>query len=188
MASHAELQDLLFCSSLKPVFMAIDFEGTEDIKRNFKTGSDTRVGISILDSRDLKKSSGKQELTILISSFVTGTEKYYESSTKRCMFGTTEKISTNEMLATIEKHTPRDREIVLVGNSTNSDLQVLKSLDSNLRASAVAVFDAHKLAVDHGLGSLSLKRLLEALKCPRGRFHNAANDANCWFHRGDCMQ
>ena len=43
------LQSLLSPSPLEPVLVAIDFEGITAIRSNFKSGSDTQVGLAILE-------------------------------------------------------------------------------------------------------------------------------------------
>lgn len=47
------LQQLLFCPSIDPLFIAIDFERPRSIANNFNLGSNTQAGISIFDTQDL---------------------------------------------------------------------------------------------------------------------------------------
>ena len=82
------------------------------------------------------------------------------------------------MLAAIEKHTPRDRNIVLVGHGMTEDGKVPSSLGSKLRNSAITSLDTYVIARNLGLKNLTLLELLQQLGCPRGKFHNAGNDAN----------
>jgi hypothetical protein len=55
---------------------------------NFSPYSDTQVGISVLDTRDLNPQPGKKELRIATYNFVTGSDLYYAESAEKYLWGT----------------------------------------------------------------------------------------------------
>ncbi|KAH8820755.1 hypothetical protein F5884DRAFT_850001 [Xylogone sp. PMI_703] len=175
-----QLQQFLFHSSLDPVFIAIDFEGTEFIKNNFSPCSDTQAGISIFDTRSFNRPFRKSTLKLETYNFVTGLDLYYAESAKKFLWGTPEKIPPGKMLKYINKLIRRNRNIVLVGHGVSEDLAVLTSLGFNLKTSIISILDTANVAFELGISRSTLGRLLDELECPKStaRLHNAGNDAN----------
>ena len=98
-----QLQQFLFCSSLDPLYIAIDFERAGFIANNFSSCSDTQAGISILDTRDLNPPLRKRVLKLETYNFITGSDLYYAESAKKFFWGTSEKTSPSKMLECINK-------------------------------------------------------------------------------------
>jgi DNA polymerase III epsilon subunit-like protein len=174
-----QLQQLLFPSPLEPIYVAIDFERTGFIISNFSPRSDTQVGISILDTRDLNLPSRKKALRLATYNFVTGSDLYCAESAKKYLWGTSEKISPSSMLKTISKYACQDRNIVLVGHGFGQDLAALSSLGFDFQASVIGILDTANVATELQMNLSTLGRL-EQLGCPKSsaRLHNAGNDAN----------
>ena len=148
-------------------------------RQKFRLHSNTQVGISILDTRDLNPPPQENVLTLATYNFVTGSDSYYAASAKRYLWGTPEKILPSDMLNAMNKHVSRpDRNIILVGHGCERDLAALSSLGFNLKASVVDILDTANIASELQMKGLSLGRLLDKLKCPKARLHNAGNDAH----------
>jgi len=174
-----QLQPLFFPSALEPLYVSIDFENPDLIVNKFHRGSNSQVGISILDTRDLNLLPREQALTLATYNFVTGSDLYYTASANRYLWGTPEKILPSDMLTAINKHISRpDRNIILVGHGCGRDLAALRSLGFNFQASAIHILDTANIAREPGKSHLSLCRLLDKLKCPHAKLHNAGNDAH----------
>lgn len=175
-----QLQQLLFYSSLDPVFIAIDFERTTFIINNFSPCSDAQVGISILDTRDFTLPFRKSALRLETYNFITGSDLYYTESAKKFLWGTSEKIPPSKMLQCINKLICRDRNIVLIGHGVSGDLAALSSLGFDFQSSIIGILDTTNIAFELQISHSTLGRLLNELECPRStaRLHNAGNDAN----------
>jgi DNA polymerase III epsilon subunit-like protein len=175
-----QLQQLLFPSPLEPIYVAIDFERTGFIIKNFSPRSDTQIGISILDTRDLNPLSRKKGLRLATYNFVTGSDLYFAESAKKYLWGTSEKISPSNVLKTINKYVRQDRNIVLVGHGLSEDLAALSSLGFDFQASVISILDTANIATELQMNRSTLGRLLEELECPKSsaRLHNAGNDAH----------
>jgi DNA polymerase III epsilon subunit-like protein len=175
-----QLHQLLFSCPLEPIYVAIDFERTGFIINNFSPRSDTQVGISILDTRDLDPPSQKKALKLATYNFVTGSDLYYAESAEKYLWGTSEKISPGSMLKTINKYVRQDRNIVLVGHGFGEDLASLCSLGFDFQASVISILDTANVATELQMNRSTLGRLLGELGCPRSstRLHNAGNDAH----------
>ncbi|KAE9376118.1 hypothetical protein N431DRAFT_464173 [Stipitochalara longipes BDJ] len=170
-----QLQQLLFCSSLDPLYIAIDFERAGFIANNFSSCSDTQAGISILDSRYLNPPLRKSALKLETYNFITGSDSYYAESAKKFFWGTSEKTHPSKMLKCINKLLRRDRNIVLVG-----DLAALCSLGFDFQTSVMGILDTANISSELEMDRCTLGRLLGELECPKSsaRLHNAGNDAN----------
>jgi hypothetical protein len=175
-----QLRQLLFDSSLDPVFIAIDFERTTFITNNFSPCSDAQAGISILDTRDFNPPFRKSALRLETYNFVTGSDLYYAESAKKFLWGTSEKIPPSKMLKCINKLIFRDRNIVLAGHGVSGDLAVLTSLGFDFQTSIISILDTTNIAFELDKSRSTLGRLLDELECPKStaRLHNAGNDAN----------
>jgi hypothetical protein len=133
--------------------VAVNLERLNNIRGGFRLRHehrhDAQVGLSILDSRDLVAG-------LAIYNFNPGTESYFEESDSRYVWGTSEKISTGNMLKKINTYLPQDRDIVLVGHGLSSDRHTLKSLKFGLQISIISGFYTFKIAQDLGIGQFSL--------------------------------
>lgn len=174
-----QLQSLFFPSPLEPLYVSIDFERAELIVDQFRLRSDTQVGISILDTRDLNLLPRDKLFKLTTYNLVTGSESYYAASASNYLWGTSEKILPCHMLTAIEKHVDRrDRNIILVGHGFSSDLAALRALGFNFEASVIGILDTSNIANELQMQNFSLVRLLDKLKCPHARLYNAGNDAH----------
>ena len=175
-----QLQQLLFCSSLDPLYIAIDFERAGFIANNFSSCSDTQAGISILDTRDLNPPLRKSASKLETYNFITGSDLYYAVSAKKFLWGTSEKTPPSKMLECINKLVRRDRNIVLVGHGFGGDLAALSSLGFDFQTSVIAILDTANITSELEMDRCTLGRLLRELECPKSsaRLHNAGNDAN----------
>lgn len=111
-----QLEQLLFCSSLDPLYITMDFKRAGFVANKFSSCSGTQAGISILDTRDLKPPLRKSALKLETDNFITGSDLYYAESAKKFLWGISEKIPPCKMLQCTNKLVRRDRNIVLVGH------------------------------------------------------------------------
>ncbi|KUJ17302.1 uncharacterized protein LY89DRAFT_570040, partial [Mollisia scopiformis] len=161
-----------------PVFIAIDFEDPNSVAYGFDRNSDTQVGLSVLDSRNIHSASAKQSLGIKTFNFVTGSNQYFKTSARKDLWATSEHIPTTEMLQCIKKVIPRDRNIILVGHGFSHDVAALQSLGFDFYTSILGHFDTDVIARRLKFEDVSLGAVLKELGCPTLNLHNAGNDAN----------
>ncbi|KAH8816741.1 hypothetical protein F5884DRAFT_829903 [Xylogone sp. PMI_703] len=174
------LQELLFSSFRKPMFIAVDFEGCTGTSEASKPQSNIQAGVSIFDTRYLNSSGDKSLIGLQTYNFVTGSDSYYTKAYRKFLGRSPEKIAPDQMLGCIDTLVHRNRNIVLVGHGCGGDLAALNSLGFDLRKSIIGILDTGNIASELGMGFPKLERLMNDLRCPipSGMFHNAGNDAN----------
>lgn len=196
------LQHLLFPTSLEPVYVAIDMEGQGTLMSNFHSGSQTQLGIAILDTRHLNKCDPAKfrSLGIETHCFVSSpsTTKFISSRhppralnkcKSRFRWGRFLEIEPqqSDMLDCLEECLPRNRNIILVGHSPQRDLETLASLDFDLNTSVHGILDLVHISQEIELRARwnwrtpSFANLLSQFNfsgLQDGGFHNAGNDAH----------
>lgn len=152
------------------------------MKRFQSNNTDTQMGISIFDTRDV----GLLPPQAIISthSFATSrTPAIPKYMDKGFLFGKTQFIRPKDMPQSLEDLLNRNRNLVLVGHGFGSDLQVLRHLGLDLKASFVGMFDTADINNEvSDLPSTSnpvqLRQILERLGWSLARLHIAGNDTN----------
>lgn len=191
------------------VFVAMDFENFGNIRHRFSKSSagpqarDSRVGISILDTRDFFRLSAQDMLST--QSFSTGALPYHIKALKRFRFGVSELISIYDITSKVEEALSRkdNRDVILVchGGEPGGDTKTINSLLISDNAKPVrAVLGTTRIAHDllgagpEGNGGWRLDQLFSKLEMGHllpefgvdkkneppiyGFFHTAGNDAN----------
>jgi hypothetical protein len=159
-------------SAKPPVLVSIDFEGPGKIINGFDTSHcNSQTGLCILDLADL---------TLRSTNFICGTDNYYTENISRCRLGAVERINKADMLSKITNFIPRNREIILIGHSTGTEIDCLRTLGFDFM-NVKTFFDTHELAMDFHLGNIKLCQLIAKLpgqhNYDQGVFHTAVNDA-----------
>lgn len=110
--------------------------------------------------------------------FIIGSNKYFEQSSAKALWGTSERIAKSEILFKIEDCIPKNRIIILIGHGIQAAISVLDALGFNFEK-IHSIFDTYQLAQETGLGECSLQNLLAKLghPSPSEQFHTAGNDA-----------
>lgn len=165
------------------VFVAVDFENTQNLLGKFRPRHECQVGISILDTRDLASSP---ETAIKTHNFISGSRVYCAANSQRFCFGDSVAIYYHAIRKVIESLLDRERKIVLVGHDIRQEILVLHSIHFDLDSSIVGYLDTQLMTMElldlptnH---CLSLKGLIKCFGGIRGyspsMLHNAGNDAN----------
>lgn len=160
------------------VFVAIDFEYLSNFEQDISQNLNSRVGIAILDTRDLISSPPQTAMSTY--NFVTGSPSYCAATTKKYLFGETISIHQRDILFNLESLIPRTRNIVLLGHDVANDLKILQLLHFDLHTSIVGTLDTGRIVstvlslpnIPHTLSSI-----LSELGCPFQNLHVAGNDA-----------
>ena len=160
------------------VFVAIDFECTENVKQQLPGHeANCQVGVAVLDTKCLVVPF--PESPISTYNFIAGSSSYFEKAAKQFLFGQSITIRHPDIRSNLEALIPRERSIVLVGHAFENELRILRDLGLDLHTSVVGTFDTQKIAAEFILGRpASLCTTLEALGCPFENLHNAGNDAH----------
>lgn len=142
-------QLLLLPSAAEPLFIAIAIKGASAIACKFDQTSNTQVGISILDTRDLHTSFSKEKLQINTINFITGSHQYAIDTAKDAIWGESKYIpaaTKTKLLASINGEICRDRNIVLVGHAFMTDITALHALGFDFNTSILGYFDTETMA------------------------------------------
>ncbi|KAM0333976.1 hypothetical protein ACHAQA_000994 [Verticillium albo-atrum] len=165
------------------VFVGLDidtFQGYETLRPD----QQLHVGLSTLDARTLEAilldPSAEHSYGTVIQShqFTIGESNYCRQAAKRFLFGTSQPITTAELKPKLEALTA-NRDIVLALHGANSDLKILRQLESDLPSRSLYIIDTNK-AAQFPLQlhyRLSLEKMLHALQIPFAHLHAAGNDA-----------
>jgi len=141
MANLDQLRNLIRRSPLDPVFVAVDLEGDGCITQGFQHSSNTELGISILDTRDLYSKPSESISILKTHNFITGSDQFFEKRGNKYLWGIAEWISTGSMLEKLNSCISRDRNVVLVGHGMSRDLAALRALRFNFKTNVIAIFD-----------------------------------------------
>lgn len=176
------------------VFVAIDFENAESIRKETSSEVGCEIGIAVLDTgqfdgiisaavSSMYYCPGNTGGFIATYNFATGPVKYLERKSRTFLFGETICINSEDMREKIQSCIPQDRKIILVGHGLDSDLIALDTLNINFEAdSLLSIMDTFWIArqVFASEQPYKLRRLLQRLRIdyPDGALHCAGNDAN----------
>lgn len=176
------------------VFVAIDFENAESIRKETSSEAGCEIGIAVLDTGQLDDiipaavssmyyCPGNTEDFITTYNFATGPVEYLSRKGRSFLFGETMRIDSEDMREKIQACIPQDRKIILVGHGLDSDLIALEALNIDFEAdSLLSIMDTFWIArqVFPSEQPYKLRRLLQRLRIdyPGGALHCAGNDAN----------
>ncbi|KAL3428264.1 QDE-2-interacting protein [Phlyctema vagabunda] len=192
------------------VLVCIDLEVRREERLQAGVPLVNEFGIATLDPRLLRSSAAAPPTAPWIR-----TQQFSTSNTSKdfhgcdctdfneCLFVETHRVSQTELPATIRRclRLPDDqsldpsklRDIIIVGHSVRSDLEILQRLGVEVRdvAPVLAIVDTHfiarSLSRNDGFApakGFSLGSLLTELGCPfkKSDLHNAGNDATFTLH------
>lgn len=159
------------------ILVAIDFENSNTIRpRGQIQDTAIEVGLAILDTYKLrsiphnnKDVAPKNDNIVSTYNFAAGSSFPFEESSK---------ITTTDILRSIEKIIPRSRNIIPVGFELARDPLALRRLRFDLKSSFYGIVDTAWIANEVFSFTGALEDLLHRLKCPFGRLHRAGNDAH----------
>ncbi|CRG86385.1 hypothetical protein PISL3812_03391 [Talaromyces islandicus] len=164
-----------------PLLVAIDFENLSNVQLGFSGREECQIGLALFDPEEaLSLKESDSELPITTYNFVTGNASYSNKAAKKFLFGETKKIRPQEVTECLSNILSRSKEIILVGHAVENDIDCLEALGFDYEASAVAILDTQKIAVQTSIfpHAVALHELLEELRCPFAKLHSAGNDAH----------
>ena len=158
------------------VFVAIDFEDIERLRRNDPADLDSRAGVAILDPRDLRKKPPPSNV-ISTFNFVSGSQASINRATRTFLFGQTSVIDRRDLVAKIETLIPASRKVILVGHSVIQEVRTLTILGFDFRR-IHSFLDTYRLAQEFGTCFSTLGDLCVEFDLQVAHLHCAGNDAH----------
>ncbi|KUJ22314.1 uncharacterized protein LY89DRAFT_293389 [Mollisia scopiformis] len=177
------------------IFVAIDFEGCQNIENAFQTSIDSEFGVAYLDTRDLLHHEEKDPSSFITTQeFATGSNSRFDKAVKNFRFGVAERVSIYDLGEKIRQClNPQDaditnekRKVIIVRHWRNEmrSVEALRIFSHDLRC-VHRILDISRTAnelFERPPGCpIGLTKLSSDLSLPfRGEdFHTAGNDANC---------
>jgi len=149
------------------VLISIAFGANQTIKGGFSRSCDSQVGLSILDTREVRKVAPSQLISTY--NFATGTPAYVKEAAAKFLFGATTTIYPSGMAGCITSLIPPNRNVVFVGHGIKADLDVLQSLNFEFPDLFSDIIDT-SLVGQEIFGCRTLRRLLVSWDVPSAVF------------------